>query len=463
MTLSQKVLLLISLCIVFVLLFSFFFLHFLYKDLYITSVKESVIYQGERTAAHYHYGSLSDEIIEKIQWYNIVSEYEVIVVDDLEELSTYFPYKLNYEALVNEEDKELLQQGSYVIKDGYVEELNREIVGAVFPILAEKKLIGFIYIYVPLADLQEVFQGSIPILILVGSLFFIVLFIAVNRIHHSLFQPLTDIQKLALEVSNGNYSYRLNFLHDDEIGKLANAFNRMSSSLEEQEVRKKDFLSNVVHELRTPLTYIGGYTQVLKEQIFSSPEEAQHYLLTIEKETGRLIKLIHDLVDLDHLQENMYLLNKEPIAMAQLLFDTLDLFKIHMNEKNIQLKMDIQEDVIGNGDPKRIQQIFYNLLDNAIKYSHEYGIISVILTEEKEILRFKITNQGTEISTKDLQHVGERFFRTDKARSRSTGGTGLGLSIVKEIVRLHDGLFSIESDSRLGTSVVIVLPVLTSS
>ncbi|MGG4490266.1 sensor histidine kinase [Metabacillus idriensis] len=458
LNLSQKVLMLIGICIVFSILFSFFFLHFLYKELYFNSIKESVIYQGERTAAHYHYGSLSDEIIEKIHWYNVVSEYEVIVLDDIEDLRSYFPYEVNYEALITSEDREILKNGDYIVKDGYVKEFNREIIGAVFPIMGDKELIGFIYIYVPLADLQEVFEGSLPILLLVGSLFFMILFLAVNQIRRSLFKPLNDFQEFSKEVSKGNYSNRLVHNNHDEIGQLAHAFNSMSQSLEEQEARKKEFLANVVHELRTPLTYIGGYSQALNRQMYTSPEEADHYLMTIERETNRLNKLITDLIDLDHLQESMYTLNVEPIAIVQLFLDTLALFDIRISEKKLKTELDIQEDLIVTGDPKRLQQVFYNLLDNAIKYSSEESHINITLNEENRQLFFRLNNKGNEIAEEDLTHIGERFFRTDKARSRMTGGTGLGISIVKEIVRLHGGEFSITSGSSDGTTVIVILP-----
>lgn len=108
-----------------------------------------------------------------------------------------------------------------------------------------------------------------------------------------------------------------------------------------------------------------------------------------------------------------------------------------------------------------MQQIFYNLLDNAIKYSAEKCIIKVNLIEEnKKKLLFQVNNKGNEISETDIGHIGERFFRTDKARSRSTGGTGLGISIVKEIVRLHGGSFSLSSHTSNGTTVSIILPLL---
>lgn len=460
MTLSKKILTVFLSSIGFTILFSFFFIHFLYSKLYLASIEDSIIYQGMRTATHYHYGELSEEIIEKIQWYNIVSEYEIIVVDQLEELSEHFPYKVNYEHLVNAQDYQILERGAYVLKEGYVEELDREILGAIFPIKGVDGLIGFIYIYVPLAAIQDVFQESIPLLIAVFTLFFLVLFLVVNKVWKSLFKPLKQLQQLSTEVSRGNYSKRIETDRTDEIGQLTNAFNSMSLSLEQQEERKKEFTSNIVHELRTPLTYISGYTHALNDKIFTSPEQAEHYIRTIEKETERLNKLINDLVELNHLQEELYSIKKEPIAVAQVLFDTVDLFSIHLHEKKIELSMEIDEEVIITGDSNRIQQVFYNTIDNAIKYSTNESNVSIRLREVEHFVAYSITNSGMTIATADLQRIGERFFRTDKARTRATGGTGLGLSIVKEIVRLHDGTFAITSDPVVGTTVTIQLPLM---
>ncbi len=457
-TFSKKIVLLLFSSIGITIVFSFFFIHYLYSNLYLSSIEDSVIYQGQRTASHYHYGELNDEIIEKIQWYNIVSEYEIIVVDDLDELSSYFPYQVNYTTLVNKEERATLETGQFILKEGFVQELNREIIGAIFPIKGETGLIGFIYIYVPLTAIQDVFRESIPILIIFGTLFFFILFLIVNRFWKSLFYPLKKLQHHANEVSHGNYSSRLDINNDDEIGQLTKAFNTMSNSLEQQEERKKEFTSNIVHELRTPLTYIGGYTEALKQKIYTSPEEAQSYLITIEKETKRLNKLISDLIELNHLQENFYTIEIQPIALAQLLEDTMELFKIHEKEKELIFEVNIQEDLILMGDPKRIQQVFYNILDNAVKYSKTSGKIIIELIAIDEFIQFKVTNYGLVIKEKDIERIGERFFRTDKARNRTTGGTGLGLSIVKEIVRLHDGKFVIWSDPANGTTILIQLP-----
>jgi len=459
-SLYKKILIVLAFSVGFTILFAFFFIHYLYSELYLSSVEESIIYQGKRTASHYHYGELNDEIIRKIQWYNIVSEYEVIVVDNLEELSSYFPYKINYETLIDADDQSTLEHGKYVMKKGFVEELNREIIGAIFPIKDEKKLIGFIYIYVPLAAIKDVFQGSIPILIMVGTLFFIILFLVVNRIWRSMLRPLKRLQKIALEVSQGNYRNQIEIERYDEIGQLTKAFNQMNLSLAQQERRQREFTSSIVHELRTPLTYIGGYTEALKQKIYKSPDEAKNYLITIEKETDRLNKLIQDLVDLNYLQENLYSIEQQPTAISQLLFDAIDFFNIHMTEKKLQLKLDVAEDLIVMGDAKRIYQIFFNTIDNAIKYSRFADTISIRLKKINQSAVYRINNGGMVIKDEDIERIGERFFRTDKARNRKTGGTGLGLSIVKEIVRLHQGTFTITSHQGKGTTVTIKLPCL---
>ena len=461
MTLSKKILSLFFLSLAFTILFSFFFIHFLYSKLYIESIEESIVYQGQRTAAHYHFGELSDDIIEKIQWYNVVSEYEIVVVDQLDDLSSYFPYQVNYENLVDSEDRKVLEKGSHVVKKGYVEEFDREILGAIFPIRGKDSLIGFIYIYVPLAAIQDVFKESLPLLIAAGSGFFIILFLLINRVWSSLFSPLSKLEVLASNVSYGDYSGRIETDRKDEIGQLASAFNTMSSSLEAQEERKREFNSNLAHEMRTPLTYISGYTQALKQNTDSTDPDSENYLNTIEKETARLSKLINDLTDLNHLQEGLFTVDAQPIAIAQLLFDTVDLFRIHLSDRSIELKLEVEEDLIILGDPNRIQQVFYNTIDNAVKYVSDKGTVRVKLFQHNKEIRYEVQNDGLTISKEDLSRMGERFFRTDKARTRTTGGTGLGLSIVKEIIRLHHGTFSMNSDPVTGTIVTIDLPLFT--
>lgn len=443
------------------LVFAFGFLHFLYKDLYLNTIRESVENQGQRTASHYHYGELTDDIIEKIQWYNVVSDYEVIVVNDMEELNTSFPYEIGREPLLAEGDREVLMNGQRIMKEGYVENLQREVMGAIYPITDGTRPIGFIFIYVPLAGLSQVFGSSIPVLFIGGLLFFVGLAYLINRVRKSLFQPLQSLQAMSKEVSKGNYTNRLTVTQMDEIGQMSVAFNEMSEALQHQEEQKREFLSNVVHELRTPLTYIMGYAEMVKNGLYSSPEEEQKYLETIELEVQRLKKLLSDLVELNSLQDEFYRFQYEPIAVGQLLYDTADLLSHLAAEKGIGYNFDVDEELIISNDAKRIQQVFYNLIDNAIKYAYHDSVIDLSLMESSGSLVFEIINNGPTLSDEEIQQMGERFYRTDKARNRHTGGTGLGLSIVKEIVRLQQGSLAISNSGEERVAFKVSVPLET--
>src|SRR5699024_11162611 len=158
-------------------------------------------------------------------------------------------------------------------------------------------LIGFIYIYVPLTAIQDVFRDSFPLLFIGGSVFFILLFLIINHLWKRIFRPLDNLQSLALEVSKGNYTNQIPVEGDDDLRQLTKAVIDMSMSLAKQEERTKEFTSNILQEIRTPLTYINGYTEALKQKAYTSTKEAENYLSTIQKETIRLSKLVNDLAD----------------------------------------------------------------------------------------------------------------------------------------------------------------------
>lgn len=456
---GEKNILLLMGSVAFSMLFAFGFLHFLYKDLYLNTIRESVETQGQRTATHYHYGELTEDIIEKIHWYNVVSDYEVIVVNQLDELNTSFPYKIGKTNLLEESEREALMNGEPIMKEGYVEHFERDVIGAIYPITDGSAPIGFIFIYVPLAGLSQVFTTSIPILLVGGLLFFVGMAYLINRIRKSLFKPLDSLQEMSREVSKGNFTNRLTVKQLDEIGQMSMAFNEMTEALQHQEEQKREFLSNVVHELRTPLTYIMGYAEIVKNGLYTSEEEEKKYLETIELEVKRLKKLLADLAELTYLQDEFYHFQREPIAVGQLLYDTAELFRHLASEKGIGYHFQVNEEVIIVNDPKRIQQVFYNLIDNAIKYAYADSVIEYVLKETDGCLSFEITNKGPTLSEEEIKQLGQRFFRTDKARTRHTGGTGLGLSIVKEIIQLQNGTLEIFNGGGERVTFKVILPL----
>ncbi|MFB1082761.1 sensor histidine kinase [Jeotgalibacillus sp. JSM ZJ347] len=439
MTFSRKILLLLIGSIGVTLLAAFIFLHFTYRDLYLSTVRESVESQGQRTAAHYHSGELTEEIIEKIHWYNVVSEYEVLVADDLDELNRFFPYEIDGERLVEETDREALLAGQSMMKEGYVDHYGRQVIGGVYPITDGVSTAGYVYIFVPLEGLAQVFGSSIPLLIGVGILFFIILSLMVGRIRQSLFRPLASIESFSKKVSAGEYDNRLEVKQMDEIGQVSAALNQMSEALQHQEERQKEFLADIMHEVRTPLTYIQGYTEQLKK----SDRNKDMILSTIESEVQRMNSLLSDLAELSRLQEGYAEFDRQPIVAADLFYETVQLFSLPAKEKSLRFNIEADEELVMIQDAKRLKQIFYNLIENAVKYAPADSVIMLILQEEDYQMRFSVINDST-LSAKEKERIGERFYRANRDRNRQTGGTGLGLAIVKELVRLMGGRFEID-------------------
>lgn len=426
--------------------------------MYINNVKETLVYQGKQTAALYPHGSQSEGFKEKIQWYNVISPYEVVYVDQVKDLKENFPYKIDNQVLISEKELDLLNQGELIEKEGYVEEFNRNIVGAIFPLMKDDQLTGFVYIYVPLAELSEVFQTGIPILVIVGVIFFLVIFLILNSFLNSLFHPMKEIQSFSKEVAKGIFHKRITVRKNDEIGELATTFNKMVESLEKQDVEKKEFLSNVAHEIRTPLTYITGYAQALLDGVYTSKEEEDQKLALVIKETDRMKFLLQDLLDLTRLQDKSLVFEKQPLPLSQLIIETLELLTYPLEQKKILLVKKLNDEVIIEGDQNRLQQVLINVLDNAIKYSHKNGEIVIETYEDQANAFITVKDYGIGIPKEKLKRIGERFYRTDLSRSRDTGGFGLGMSITNEIVRKHGGSLVIQSEKGKGCKVMIQLP-----
>ncbi|WP_064093282.1 sensor histidine kinase [Rossellomorea aquimaris] len=458
-SLRKKVSLLLLITLFFTIVFSFLFIHFLYKDLYIGTVKQSLLYQGQRTADHYHYGDVSGNVKDKILWYNVISPYEVTVNDNLEELVNSFPYDINHQTFLTKSDRTQLAEGHYVIKEGYVNEFNRNVIGAIFPLMNEEKNMGYLFIYTPLAEMTEVFSKGIPILVLTGLIFYFILYIIIHTSLRSLFKPVAEMQMFSNKVARGDFSERLNVKTDDEMEELAITFNSMVDSLQHQEIRKRQFLSNVAHELRTPLTYIGGYARALTDKIQTNPSEIEESLHLIQNEAVRMQKLITELLELNKLEDSSFSLEKEPVVLSQLIMDSITLMNPLAQSKSIQLHHKLDEELIIDGDPNRILQVFYNVLDNAIKYSSTNSRIHIQTYESNRQAVVEIQDKGIGIPAKSLSQIGERFYRSDLSRTRDTGGYGLGLSIAKEIMNKHNGTLKLDSTEGKGTTVYLSFPL----
>jgi Signal transduction histidine kinase len=232
---------------------------------------------------------------------------------------------------------------------------------------------------------------------------------------------------------------------------------------------RKQFVSNVSHELRTPLTSLRSYIEALNDGAWKDPEVAPSFLKVTQDETDRMIRMINDLLSLSRMDSGTAKLDLELVNLNELFTYILDRFDMMIkNEtgeghekrpKNYSIKREFtQRDLWVEIDPDKFIQVIDNIMNNAIKYSPDGGVITCRLVETHDHVLLSISDQGLGIPKKDLGRIFDRFFRVDKARSRAQGGTGLGLAISREVIEMHNGRIWVESLEGKGSTFYITLP-----
>jgi two-component system, OmpR family, phosphate regulon sensor histidine kinase PhoR len=227
---------------------------------------------------------------------------------------------------------------------------------------------------------------------------------------------------------------------------------------------RSDFVANVSHELRTPLTAIRGYAETLLQNPPNDPADAQYFLRIIEKHSERLSRLTEDLLTLSDLESGKVQLDFQPLDSARVIQSVLEMFWDQANKKGVKLESVVEPELPNvSGDFDRLQQLFINLVDNAVKYTPIDGTVTVkaargIINNSIDAVEVSVSDTGPGIPEKDIPRLTERFYRVDKARSRDLGGTGLGLAIVKHIAHAHGAQLKIESALHKGTMVSVLLP-----
>ena len=236
------------------------------------------------------------------------------------------------------------------------------------------------------------------------------------------------------------------------------------TEIKQFETLRSDLVANVSHEIRTPLTAIRGYVETLLQNPPSDPADTQYFLGIIEKHSERLSRLTEDLLTLSDLESGKVQLDLQPLDCARVIQSALEMFWAQAKKKQIKLESVIEpglKQIIGDFD--RLQQLFINLIDNAVKYTPLKGTVTVkaqpaTMKNGTTAIEISVSDSGPGIPEKDIPRLTERFFRVDKARSRDVGGTGLGLAIVKHIVQAHQAELKIESILQKGTTVRVLLP-----
>lgn len=269
--------------------------------------------------------------------------------------------------------------------------------------------------------------------------------------------PLEVVTAAAEQMADGKLEQQIKVQSRDEIGDLAKQFNIMAARLNFYTGKLRDFAANVSHELRTPLASLSILTKSLKEYSMD-PEQRQEFLDDLDRELGRLIRLVSDLLELTRLEKEE--MRHEQLALDELLRDIAGQASPRFTRQGLRFIHDIPSRAVKiTGSALQLRQAVHNLLDNALKYTDPGGQVTLSLWFEGDHVGVKVEDTGAGIPEKDLTNIFERFYRVDRARSREMGGTGLGLAIVKETIIAHGGKVWAESKEGSGSAFYFTLPL----
>lgn len=231
-----------------------------------------------------------------------------------------------------------------------------------------------------------------------------------------------------------------------------------TTQIEHLEKVRQEFLSNVSHELRTPLTSILAFVETLEDGAIDDKANNQRFLGVIRKNAERMHLLIDDIAELSSIESRKITIEPKEIKLSLLADEIFTNLSAKAKERNIKLLNQIGPDKKVWADKIRLEQVLTNLVDNAIKFNRENGSVTITCEEKEQMDLISVTDEGEGISNEHLPRIFERFYRTDRARSREIGGTGLGLAIVKHLIRLHGGEVSVNSTLGQGSTFIIELP-----
>ena len=220
---------------------------------------------------------------------------------------------------------------------------------------------------------------------------------------------------------------------------------------------RQDFTANVSHELKTPLTAISGYSELMEAGIVQG-EEVKRYAKEIHHNSNRLLALINDIIHLSEMDRMEYEVQMQQVNLSELVQNNLGSLRVSAEQREVSLRY-VGEPAIVYGNVGLLEELLWNLCDNAIRYNKEKGMVKVQVEKTKEQVKLIVSDTGIGISTEHQDRIFERFYRVDKSRSKETGGTGLGLAIVKHIVAQHDAELTLESKSGEGTKITVSFPV----
>ena len=293
-------------------------------------------------------------------------------------------------------------------------------------------------------------------LIIITIIVLILAFLIAYTISKMISKPIEKITSESKKIKEGNYDVKFDTKTEiREINELESALNEMALELSKTESLRRELMANVSHDLKTPLTLIKANSEMVKDLTYKNKEKREKNLNTIINEVDRLNLLVEDILDLSKMQSNSLELEKTKFNLNTVIKSIIDKFSILESEGYNIIYDGYDVEVVA--DKKRIEQVIYNLLDNAIKFSQNDSVISVNITDKNDKIFISIKDSGIGIPKESLNKIWDRFYKTDLSRGKDKTGTGLGLSIVREIIAAHDEYINVISTEGVGTEFTFTL------
>jgi len=319
---------------------------------------------------------------------------------------------------------------------------------------------SIIQVATSLTEVRDTLRRLILILVSIIPLSLFIASLGGIFLANKVLKPINEINQITREITSKNLGLRVPHPQThDELGELVETINGMIERLEKSFKQIQQFTADASHELKTPLTILKGEAELAlrKER---DPEEYRHYLRSSLEEVNRLSRLVQDLLVLSKADMGRLTLQKEPLNLIELTHSCCEQCKFLGEGKNTRVEFEpsSDEEVWVMGDPHRLKQMFYNLIENAIKYSNDGGKVEIVTGSNGKFASIAIRDEGLGISEEDLPYIFDRFYRVDKSRSREAGGTGLGLSICKWIAEAHQGKITVESTPGVGSCFTVWIP-----
>lgn len=432
--------------------FLFFFLH---KSIVQTRIDEELATLATRGNNHRDVLEkfYSQETMKHIVLMEYQSDTEVIITDkNNETIMASKPFHNEINNILPKE-AETLQRKGMVLEDRWN---SQPYIVTVCPFQTEEQE-GYVYMLKNTDQVQALIARLNKHFLIAGIASVIVMGLTILILSKIIAKPLIKMKEATKEMSEGNFTIQLSNKSNDELGELASSIQSLATELNHMKRERNEFLASISHELGTPLTFIKGYADVARRTELP-PSERREYLSIIVEEAEKLAKLIKELFELAKLDNNHFTIHKKSVPLCTALQSIYDRAAPAFQHKGQKLTIHCSENIYIQTDPVRFEQIIFNLLENAKKYSHKGSVTTITVSPLKHgKVKLLITDSGTGIPKEDIPFIFSRLYRVDKSRTRASGGSGLGLAIVKKLVDAHGWKIDVQSEVNKGTTFNIIM------